>query len=381
MSFSTLAENMSAYRNEDKPWEGFSTRSLDSLEGTWISPRSCRSQSIDDLEGTWVNVDCPFEHYTVQGHNVTRTDVRGTQHFTLHWDYEGQRWQWGTHGRLSLEWLDNDVISWVPDLHANNAKVWHWRRSGPPPPQPAAVGHHGGVVPPLALAPSTYGPGRRPRSSQHQWVQPYPTSNINWCMTPSAPPPRVVPYPGSAGVPPPQWFERVQRSWDFVDESQHYPCHYHHDQRYQREYHHQRNHYGYHNWRPRSSGYAHFGGPVGVRLPCGLTTGEVSELLYRDITPEDYDLLLLLDKEVPKPTASTECIKRLPAVSPEEFMIGDGECSVCLCKFEAGDDVAALPCQHRFHRTCVTKWLAECRRMCPLCGVEVVQSEEAATPA
>lgn len=117
-------------------------------------------------------------------------------------------------------------------------------------------------------------------------------------------------------------------------------------------------------------------GAASVQLPCGLTTGEVSDLLYRDITPEDYDLLLLLDKTTPKPIASTECIEGLPSVPQEEFM--DGECSVCLGKFEAGDAVAALPCQHHFHRTCVTKWLGECRRMCPLCGAEVVRSEEAA---
>jgi len=263
-------------------------------------------------------------------------------------------------------------------VHANNGKVWHWRRSGPPPSRPPALDHRGGVVPPLALAASNYGPGRRPRSSQHQWAQPYPTSNSAWCMTSSATPPRAVPYHGGAGVPP-QWFERVQRGWDFVDDSQHYQCHYHHDHHYhQRDYHHQRGHYGYHNWRPRGGGYGHFGmGPAGVRLPCGLTTGEVSDLLSRDITPEDYDLLILLDKDVPKATASTECIKSLPSVSQEEFMNGDGECSVCLCKFEADDEVAGLPCKHRFHRTCVTKWLAECRRMCPLCGAEVVQSEEA----
>jgi len=170
----------------------------------------------------------------------------------------------------------------------------------------------------------------------------------------------------------------VQRGWDFVEDSQHYQCHYHHDHRYQREYHHHRNHHGYHHWRPRGGGYSQFGMGTAayVRLPCGLTTGEVSDLFSRDITPEDYDLLLRLDKDVSKPTASSKCIEGLPSVPQEEFM--DGECSVCLCKFEADDAVAALPCKHRFHRSCVTKWLAECRRMCPLCGVEVGQSEEAA---
>jgi len=344
-------EDTNTCNPERKPWAG------------------CHTRPLDDLEGTWVNVDCPVEQYMVQGHNVTRTDLRGTHHFTLHWDYERERWQWGTHGRLSLEWLGDDVISWVPDVHAQHAKVWHWRRSGPPPLR------HGAVVPPPVLAVSNYGPvPRRPRTSasHHQWAQPYPTSSGQWCMPSTVIPPRT-PFLGSSAAPT-QW---LQRGWDFIDDGQQYH-HYHHD-RYQREYQH-RDH-GYYNWRARSHGYFDFGigSPTGS-LPCGLSNCEVSDLMYREITPEDYDLLCRLDKATPKPTASAASIECLPVVHQKEFMGGEcTECTVCLSKFEAHDSVVALPCQHRFHRSCVAKWLSECRRMCPLCGVEVLQAGQAAT--
>jgi len=97
---------------------------------------------------------------------------------------------------------------------------------------------------------------------------------------------------------------------------------------------------------------------------------EMFDLLSRDITPEDYDVLLRLDKTVPKPTASNDCIEALPAVSAEEFM--GGSCTVCMSSFEESDNVAALNCKHNFHRDCIAKWLAECKKTCPLCGVEAM---------
>mmetsp|Transcript_27095 Transcript_27095/g.48981 ORF Transcript_27095/g.48981 Transcript_27095/m.48981 type:complete len:261 (-) Transcript_27095:129-911(-) len=105
-----------------------------------------------------------------------------------------------------------------------------------------------------------------------------------------------------------------------------------------------------------------------TRLPCGLTAGEVYDLLSREITPNDYELLLRLDKAVAKPVASNESIEALPDVPPKAFM--GGECAICLTPFQADSKVAAMACKHHFHRSCITKWLSECRKTCPLCGKE-----------
>lgn len=95
---------------------------------------------------------------------------------------------------------------------------------------------------------------------------------------------------------------------------------------------------------------------------------EVFDLLHRDITPEDYEMLLRLDEQVERRTASASTVESLPTMRGEDVLGED--CSVCLSAFEADDIVASLPCQHRFHRDCIAKWLSECRCKCPLCGEE-----------
>jgi hypothetical protein len=48
---------------------------------------------------------------------------------------------------------------------------------------------------------------------------------------------------------------------------------------------------------------------------------------------------------------------------------------ICLTPFEAGDDLPCLPCNHRFHLSCISRWLSERpgQPTCPLCCKDVVQ--------
>jgi len=105
-----------------------------------------------------------------------------------------------------------------------------------------------------------------------------------------------------------------------------------------------------------------------VQLPCGLLPSQVSDLLDRDITPDDYEMLMQLDHANHRPTASAEIVKRLPA-SDAKAAIGES-CSVCLLTFQSDDNLAMLACEHVFHRQCISKWLLERCRFCPLCGAE-----------
>lgn len=43
------------------------------------------------------------------------------------------------------------------------------------------------------------------------------------------------------------------------------------------------------------------------------------------------------------------------------------ECCVCLCRFEANQEVSELPCKHYFHRGCLDKWFDNKHITCPLC--------------
>lgn len=108
------------------------------------------------------------------------------------------------------------------------------------------------------------------------------------------------------------------------------------------------------------------------RLPCGLLPSQLSDLLFREITPEDYDLLLQLDESVKKPTASQASVESLPEAGKEDF--AGKSCTICLLAFEHCDEVAALPCEHFFHRSCIAKWLMERKPLCPLCCCEVFPS-------
>ncbi|CAA3015733.1 RING-H2 finger protein ATL13-like [Olea europaea var. sylvestris] len=43
------------------------------------------------------------------------------------------------------------------------------------------------------------------------------------------------------------------------------------------------------------------------------------------------------------------------------------ECAVCLCRFEEGDEIRELRCDHLFHRVCLDRWLGYGRVTCPIC--------------
>lgn len=36
--------------------------------------------------------------------------------FSIHWNPARLSWQWGRHGRLTMQWLGIDSIAWVPDM-------------------------------------------------------------------------------------------------------------------------------------------------------------------------------------------------------------------------------------------------------------------------
>lgn len=102
----------------------------------------------------------------------------------------------------------------------------------------------------------------------------------------------------------------------------------------------------------------------------------MEDLLFRDITPEDYEFLLQLDEGIARDTAGKAEVSCLEAADPEDAA---GEtCAVCLLPFEDDEpqgSVAVLQCRHLFHQECISKWLLERSRLCPLCGEAACPSE------
>jgi Ring finger domain len=61
------------------------------------------------------------------------------------------------------------------------------------------------------------------------------------------------------------------------------------------------------------------------------------------------------------------------AIASTRSSLSATDCAICLCDFEAGDEVVALPCIHFFHSQCVKAWLVQ-TRTCPLCRSTVFRS-------
>lgn len=100
-------------------------------------------------------------------------------------------------------------------------------------------------------------------------------------------------------------------------------------------------------------------------------SNELFRLQFRDVTPDDYDLLTLLDEVVPKrEVLPHSLVHSLPCVLASECP-GVSRCPVCLVEFSDMESVVRLPCSHAFHPECVTRWLTQCKDTCPVCLMPV----------
>ena len=101
-------------------------------------------------------------------------------------------------------------------------------------------------------------------------------------------------------------------------------------------------------------------------LECGLTAVQVRALMTRELSPEDYELLLQLDAHVKPRTADETVVERVLARSAPAAQAT--ECLACLLDIAIGDASVPLErCGHVFHRDCIASWLQEYNRTCPLC--------------
>lgn len=53
----------------------------------------------------------------------------------------------------------------------------------------------------------------------------------------------------------------------------------------------------------------------------------------------------------------------------------EDQCCICLENYEANETLTELPCRHFFHKKCITPWLMERDRVCPICKRDPVTTE------
>jgi hypothetical protein len=93
---------------------------------------------------------------------------------------------------------------------------------------------------------------------------------------------------------------------------------------------------------------------------------ELLDLQERDLTPEDYELLLTLDDFVSPQTVPLDVIKTLVTSRISEE--SNEACSVCMEVYKVGQQVKMLPCCHVYHSQCIDHWLTAVSNRCPLDG-------------
>ncbi|VVA92368.1 unnamed protein product [Arabis nemorensis] len=76
---------------------------------------------------------------------------------------------------------------------------------------------------------------------------------------------------------------------------------------------------------------------------------------------------LLESSEEGHPPASKASIHAMPIVDMDGC---EGECVICLEEWKMEETVKEMPCKHRFHGTCIEKWLGF-HGSCPVCRYEM----------
>eukprot|EP01122_Echinamoeba_exundans_P009071 TRINITY_DN3123_c0_g1_i1.p1 TRINITY_DN3123_c0_g1~~TRINITY_DN3123_c0_g1_i1.p1 ORF type:complete len:371 (+),score=112.69 TRINITY_DN3123_c0_g1_i1:193-1305(+) len=103
----------------------------------------------------------------------------------------------------------------------------------------------------------------------------------------------------------------------------------------------------------------------------GLTMQQILELTTRELTPEDYEMLLQLDSLVEKKTLSKKDVNRFKQCTLAEAGPHDEPCVICFNTFAKGEKQTELPCTHKYHSSCIETWLTQSGTTCPLCGVSL----------
>nr|KAG5699862.1 hypothetical protein BaRGS_034636 [Batillaria attramentaria] len=108
-------------------------------------------------------------------------------------------------------------------------------------------------------------------------------------------------------------------------------------------------------------------------VPGELPTDVISFLInlqHREMTPEDYEMLLRLDEGIAPKTVEADVLQNFKTDVVGPASEGE-ECAVCMEQYEVGQNRKFLPCGHAFHVQCIDMWLNNSSQNCPLDGLPV----------
>ncbi|XP_064614555.1 E3 ubiquitin-protein ligase ZSWIM2-like [Liolophura sinensis] len=113
--------------------------------------------------------------------------------------------------------------------------------------------------------------------------------------------------------------------------------------------------------------------PAQRTLGFSLPEAVMNDLLNREISENDYDLLLQLDSqgEAGLRSVPEEALELFPLerVRESSQCLAPGvQCRMCLRGYQVGQYLRKLPCKHKFHRDCIDPWLLHSHVTCPVDG-------------
>nr|XP_018630316.1 E3 ubiquitin-protein ligase RNF126-B-like [Nicotiana tomentosiformis] len=92
----------------------------------------------------------------------------------------------------------------------------------------------------------------------------------------------------------------------------------------------------------------------------GFTRTRIIDVVPRRSSPPNFEAA---QNERPSPPATKASIEALPII---HIVKHEEECAVCLLEFQVGEKAKEMPCKHRYHSSCINKWL-EIHGSCPVC--------------
>lgn len=121
-----------------------------------------------------------------------------------------------------------------------------------------------------------------------------------------------------------------------------------------------------------------------------LSQSLTDDLQNRELTENDYDLLLQLDNShhsslmIGSPSSNSgvppfvlNSFHTEPLDNDSPLLISGASCQICSNSFQRGDWVRRIPCKHKFHRQCTDDWFCnEGHNTCPIDGKIIYNPEK-----
>jgi len=105
-------------------------------------------------------------------------------------------------------------------------------------------------------------------------------------------------------------------------------------------------------------------------------SSQINMLQYRDLDPEDFELLRSLDEVKPRKSEGTmrRMLDGLPRI--EASRCSSRTCWICLEEHSPDALVTQLPCEHAFCTGCIEAWVIKCKSNCPICQASIDESSK-----